>query len=133
MPKAIKKRTLKKVAGTETEVKEKLFSLKDTIQERRKTVLQYGAIILVVLIAISAFLFYNYSSKKKAKALEYDAYKIYHNISQTQPLTTEERVKKALAMFEKSYTKKRSYRAKGLKKVSFKSKYRGLKAQSRKA
>jgi tetratricopeptide (TPR) repeat protein len=103
MPKLIKKRTSKKVAGTETEVKEKLASLKDTIQERRKTVLRYGTIILIVLIAIPAFLFYDYTSKKKAKALEYEAYKIYQNIYQTQPLTTEERFKKALDIFKKSY------------------------------
>src|SRR3972149_8795035 len=103
MPKAIKKRTAKKITDTELGVKEKLVSLKDTIQERKKTVLRYGAIILVVLLAIPAFLFYDYSSRKKAKALEYDAYKIYQNINQTQPLTTEERYKKALDIFKKSY------------------------------
>ena len=108
MPKAIKKRTAKKITDTELGVKEKLVSLKDTIQQRKKTVLRYGAIILVVLLAIPAFLFYDYSSRKKAKALEYDAYKIYQNINQTQPLTTEERYKKALDIFKKSYDTKKS-------------------------
>ena len=103
MPKSIKKRTSKKVIGTETDVKEKLASLKDTILERRKTVLRYGAIILVVLLAIPAFLFYDYTSRKKAKALEYDAYKIYQNIYQTQQLPGDERYKKALDIFKKSY------------------------------
>ena len=103
MPKSIKKRTSKKVTGTETDVKEKLASLKDTLHERRKTVLRYGAIILVVLLAIPAFLFYDYTSRKKAKALEYDAYKIYQNIYQTQPLPGDERYKKALDIFKKSY------------------------------
>jgi predicted negative regulator of RcsB-dependent stress response len=103
MPKAIKKRTAKKIADTESGVKDKLVSLKDTIQERRKTVLRYGAIILVVLLAIPAFLFYDYTSRKKAKTLEYEAYKIYQNIYQAQPLTKEERYKKALDIFKKSY------------------------------
>jgi predicted negative regulator of RcsB-dependent stress response len=108
MPKSIKKRTSKKVTGTETDVKEKLASLKDTLHERRKTVLRYGAIILVVLLAIPAFLFYDYSSRKKAKALEYDAYKIYQNIYQTQPLPSDERYKKALDIFKKSYETKKT-------------------------
>ncbi len=108
MPKAIKKRTAKKIADTESGVKDKLAELKDTIQERRKTVLQYGAIILVVLLTIPAFLFYNHTSRKKAKALEYDAYKIYQNIYQTQPLTTDERYKKALDIFKKSYETRKS-------------------------
>jgi predicted negative regulator of RcsB-dependent stress response len=108
MPKAIKKRTAKKIADTESGVKDKLAELKDTIQERRKTVLRYGAIILVVILAIPAFLFYNYTSRKKAKALEYDAFKIYQNIYQTQPLTTDERYRKALDIFKKSYETRKS-------------------------
>lgn len=108
MPKAIKKRTAKKIADTESGVKDKLVSLKDTIQERRKTVLRYGAIILVVLLAIPAFLFYDYTSRKKAKTLEYEAYKIYQNIYQAQPITKEERYKKSLDIFKKSYDTRKS-------------------------
>lgn len=108
MPKAIKKRSPKKIAGTEEEVKDKLASLKNTIQERKKTVLRYGAIVLVVLIAIPAFLFYDHTTKKKAKTLEYEAYKIYQNIHQAQPLTKEERYKKALDIFKKSYDTRKS-------------------------
>lgn len=107
MPKAIKKRVAKKISG-ESEVKDKLASLKDTIKERQKTVLQYGAIILVAIIAISGFLFYNYTSKKKARMLEYEAYKIYQNIYQTQPINRDERYKKALDMFKNSYDTRKS-------------------------
>jgi predicted negative regulator of RcsB-dependent stress response len=108
MPKAIKKRVAKKISGTESEVKDKLASLKDTIKERQKTALQYGAIILIAIIAISGFLFYNYTSKKKARMLEYEAYKIYQNIYQTQPINRDERYKKALDMFKKSYDTRKS-------------------------
>jgi predicted negative regulator of RcsB-dependent stress response len=108
MPKAIKKRTSKKTAGTEEEVRDKLVGLKDTLQERQKTVLKYGAIVLVVLIAIAGFLFYDYSSKKKARMLSYEAYKIYQNLYQTQPLSREERYRKALDVFRKSYETRKS-------------------------
>ena len=108
MPKAIKKRTSKKIAATESEVKDKLVSLKDTIQEKKKTVLRYGAIILILLLAILGFLFYDHSSKKKAKALAYEGYKIYQNVYQTQPLPKEDRYKKALDLFKKSYDIRKS-------------------------
>jgi predicted negative regulator of RcsB-dependent stress response len=108
MPKAIKKRVSKKISGTESEVKDKLVSLKDTLKEKKKTVLKYGVIILVVIIAIPGFLFYDYTSKKKARMLEYEAYKIYQNIYQTQPVTREERYKKALDIFKKSYDTRKS-------------------------
>lgn len=108
MPKAIKKRVAKKISGPESEVKDKLASLKDTIKERKKTALRYGAIILLTIIAISGFLFYNYTSKKKARMLEYEAYKIYQNIYQTQSINRDERYKKALDMFKKSYDTRKS-------------------------
>jgi predicted negative regulator of RcsB-dependent stress response len=108
MPKAIKKRSPKKISGTESEVKDKLASWKDTIKERQKTALQYGAIILIAIIAISGFLFYTYTSKEKARMVEYEAYKIYQNMYQTQPINRDERYKKALDMFKKSYDTRKS-------------------------
>lgn len=108
MPKAIKKRIPKKTPDTESEVKDKLISLKDTLKGQKKTVLKYGVIILVVIIAISGFLFYDYTSKKKAKMLEYEAYKIYQNIYQAQPLNRDERYQKALDIFKKSYDIRKS-------------------------
>ena len=108
MPKAIKKRTSKKIAGTEEDVRDRLVGLKDTLQERKKTVLKYGVIVLVALIAIAGFLFYDYSSKKKARTLAYEAYKVYENLYQAQPLSREERYRKALDIFKKSYDARKS-------------------------
>jgi predicted negative regulator of RcsB-dependent stress response len=108
MPKAIKKRISKKTPDTESEVKDKLVSLKDTLKGQKKTVLKYGVIILVVIIAISGFLFYDYTSKEKARMLEYEAYKIYQNIYQAQPLNRDERYQKALDIFKKSYDIRKS-------------------------
>ncbi|MEW6163339.1 MAG: tetratricopeptide repeat protein [Nitrospirota bacterium] len=108
MPKAIKKRVPEKAAATEVEVKDKLVSLRDTIKERQKAVLRYGATILVAIMAISGFLFYDHTSRKKARMLDYEAYKIYHNIYQKQPVNREEQYKRALDIFKRSYDKKKS-------------------------
>ena len=107
MPKPIKKRVPKKTASTETEVKDKLVSLKDTIKERQKTALKYGAGALVIFIAIASFLIYSYTSQKKAKSLEYEAYKIYYN-TQIQGANKEEQYKKALDTFRKAYDTRKS-------------------------
>lgn len=108
MPKAIKKRAPKKTVGTEPEVKDKLASLRDTIKEQQKTVLTYGAIILVMIVGIASFLLYDYTSQKKAKRLEHEAYKIYHNEYQKGPVNREGQYKKALDIFKKTYDTRKS-------------------------
>jgi tetratricopeptide (TPR) repeat protein len=108
MPKAIKKRTSKKNLGTEAEVKDKLASLRDRIKEQRKSALIYSAIILIVILSISGFFFYNYTSKKKAMTLELEGYEIYNNIYQKQPVNKEEQYKRALDIFKRSYDIRKS-------------------------
>jgi predicted negative regulator of RcsB-dependent stress response len=108
MPRAIKKKVPKKIADTEAEVKDRLSGLKDAIRERQKTVLKYGAIILVALIAVLGFLLYDHTSRKKARVLEYEAYKVYHGDYQRQPVNREEQYKKALDMFKKAYDTRKS-------------------------
>lgn len=108
MPKAIKKRISKKTPDTESDVKDKFVSLKDTLKEKKNIALRYGIIILLVIIVIPGFLFYDYTTRKKARMLEYEAYRIYQNIYQTQPLTKEERYKKALDIFKESYDTRKS-------------------------
>jgi len=107
MPKQIKKRIPKKTVTSEADVKNKLAGLKDTLKERKKTVLTYGAGILVILIVIVSFLVYNYTSQKKAKIFEYEAYKIYYN-TPAQSVTKEEQYKKALDIFKKAYDTRKS-------------------------
>lgn len=108
MPKQIKKRAPKKTTSTEVDVKDKLASLKDTIKERQKTALKYIAGILVIFIVIIGFLFFSYTSHKKAKIFENEAYKIYYNEYQSSSLNKEERYKKALDMFMKAYDTRKS-------------------------
>lgn len=110
MPKQIKKRVQKKKVATEVEVKDRLATFMDTLQQRQKTLVQYGIVILVIIIAIISFFIYSSSQRKTAKQLEYEAYKIYYNEYQVSPIPEQERYEKALTLFEKSYKTKNSPR-----------------------
>lgn len=108
MPKPIKKRVQKKSADTEQEVKDKLVTLKDTIKKRQKHVFMYGVGILVIIIALVGFLFYNASLKKSAGKFGYEAYQIYHGVSPIQFINKEDRYRKAMDLFQKAYDSKKS-------------------------
>ncbi len=107
MPKAIKKRVSKKTTDTEVEVKEKLSSLKDTLRERQRTALIIGTAIAVVIIAVVGFLVYSSTAQKKARALEYEGYKIFSGV-QVQTANKEEQYQKALDLLKKAFDKKKS-------------------------
>jgi predicted negative regulator of RcsB-dependent stress response len=107
MPK-IKKRVPKKAPATEADVKNKLISIKDSFKSRQSTALKFGAGIIIICIAIASFFLYSYFSQKKAKMLEYEAYKIYYNDYQKSPLNKEERYKNALDIFKKAYDNKKT-------------------------
>ncbi|MEC4675972.1 MAG: tetratricopeptide repeat protein, partial [Nitrospirota bacterium] len=100
----------KKAATTETEVKEKFFDIKDVFMQKRKTVFAYGILVLTVVLVIVAVLFYNYTSNKKSRELEYEAYKVYYNMYQNAALPEEEQFRKALELFQQAYDKKKSPR-----------------------
>jgi predicted negative regulator of RcsB-dependent stress response len=108
MPKLIKKRLPKKTTDTETEVKEKLFSIKDTLKQKRDTALKFGAAVAIIIVAIVGLLVYYYSSQKKAKELESEAYNIYYSNSQAQAVNKDGQYKKALDIFKKAYDTKKS-------------------------
>jgi len=108
MPKAIKKRIPKKTADAETEVKERLSTLKDTLRERQKTAVKIGVGILVVIIAVAGFFIYSHNAGKKAQGYEYQAYKIFYSADRSPLTNKEEQYKKALEMFNKAYGTKKS-------------------------
>ena len=108
MPKLIKKRVSKKTSDTEVEVEEKLSSLKDTLKERQKTALTFGAGIVIIIVAVVGFLVYSSTSQKKARMLEFEGYKIYYGNPQVQTVNKEEQYKKALDVFRKAYDTKNS-------------------------
>ncbi len=107
MPKAIKKRIGKKTIDSETEVKQKISSLTETFRQRQRTAFIAAITVLVVLTAVVGILWYSYSSQKKAKILENEAYKSFYS-SQTSATNAEEQYKKALDLFKKAYDTKKS-------------------------
>lgn len=109
MPKAIKKRTKKKISE-ETDVKGKLHDIKDKIQQRQKTVFTYSILSVVFFLVVAGIFFYQNHAASKSRQLEQEAYKIYHNIFQTKPLAKQEQFQQALDLFKQAYSKKKSSR-----------------------
>ena len=110
MPRVIKKKTKKKNVGVETEVVDRLSDIKDQLKEKQKTVLTYGVVIAVAIVAAAGFFFYQYSEGEKARQLEYEAYKVYYNEFQKQPIPPQARYQQALDLFQQAYNKKKSAR-----------------------
>jgi predicted negative regulator of RcsB-dependent stress response len=108
MPKVIKKRIIKKTSvDTEEGVKEKLSSFRDIIKERQQTAIKYAAAVLIIIVAVAGFSIYSYTSKQKARGLEYEAYKIYYN-APSQGANKGDKYTKALDMFKKAYDSRKS-------------------------
>jgi len=108
MPKPIKKRITKKTGNAETEVKERLTSLKYALKHRRKMVLQSAAGILVVLAVCAGFLIHSYTAQNRARTLEYEAYKVYYSNPPAQSSNKQMQYKTALDMFRKAYDTSKS-------------------------
>jgi len=108
MPKAIKKRIPKKTAYAESEVKERISTLRDTLRERQKTAIKIGAGILVVIIAVAGFFIYSHNAGKKAQGYEYQAYKIFYSADRSPLADKEGQYKKALEMFNKAHEIRKS-------------------------
>jgi predicted negative regulator of RcsB-dependent stress response len=110
MPKAIKKRTKKKEVGAETEVKDRLVEIKGRFREKQKTVMIYSVIAGIVIIVIAGLLYYRYSAGEKSRMTENEAYSYYYGEHMKQPITTPERMKKALDLFKQAYDYRKSGR-----------------------
>lgn len=108
MPKVIKKRVQKRDLPTEEDLKEKLSNIKETIRRRQKRLLIFTVAILVVFISTLSFFLYSHNLQKKSEAFEYEAYKIFHNITNAKFENQQEQYKKALELFKKAYNTKKS-------------------------
>ena len=63
---------------------------------------------MYVLAILAGFLIYSYTSQKKARTLEYEAYRIYYSNPQAQSPDKQEQYKMALDMFRKAYDTSKS-------------------------
>lgn len=110
MPKAIKKKTKKRSVGTEVDVKDRLSEIRESVQEKQKTVFTYVIIIVIGALLVGGILYYRHNSRMKSQNLASEAYKIYYNEYQATPLPDQERYQKALDLFKQAYDKKDSPR-----------------------
>jgi len=106
MPKPIKKKIIKKVSGPEAG--ETLSRLKKSVEERKRFLITAGAAVILAVVAIGGFFLYSNTQKNKAQKLEYEAYKMYYGLYQKQPVSIEERYKKAEELFRKAYNTRKS-------------------------
>jgi len=107
MPKVIKKRTAKKPKAEE-EIKTIVESTKGLISKKQKVLLPVIATITAVILIAGGILIYRTSQAKKARDMEYEAYKTYYGLYQTGPVDRVVRYEQALEKFKKAYSFKKS-------------------------
>ena len=98
MPKAIKKRKIKKTGPKEEKVKSAIERSLDALKKKKRNLIIVLLVLGTAAVAVVSFMIYSSSTTKKAYAFERDAYKYYYNID----LTDEERLTKSLELFQKS-------------------------------
>ena len=109
MPRPIKKKVAKKNIQTETEIRDVLGNIKDTLKEKQKTVLVYSLIGLSAVLVFAVILFYQHTEGEKSRQLENSAYNAYYNHDQKN-MSKQEQYQKALDLFQQAYSKRKSPR-----------------------
>lgn len=104
MPKPIKKRTEKKIDATEENLKETVVDIRQRLKERQRTLIYIFTIFIVLTISIAGFAVYKKTSSDRAAELELEGYRLFYSDYNAKIISPSERYKKALEMFNKSYT-----------------------------
>lgn len=106
MPKIIKKHVTKH-SGHDHTPQESLYDLREKLKEKQKLLVYLLAGFIAVLVLAVGYIAYNKISTDKALDLESAGYKMLYADFQAQPIAPEERLKKALDLFKKSYEAKK--------------------------
>lgn len=101
MPKAIKKRVIKKIEAEE-EVKGIVRHIADFIRQRKKLFILISSVLVIVIAITITFILYTLHLTKKAYSLQKEADNYYYNINLKTPFIEEERWKKALELYQQS-------------------------------
>lgn len=110
MPRPIKKKAAKKNVQTETEIRDALGNIKDTLKKKQKTVLVYSLIGLSAVLVFAVILYYQHTEGRKSRQLENSAYNTYYNLDQQKNMSKQEQYQKALDLFQQTYSKRKSPR-----------------------
>lgn len=103
MPKAIKKKVSRK--SVEVGVEDRLADIKEMYGKRQKQIAMYGITSLLAISVVAGGFIYRNAMDKKAQQLAYEGYKMYTGDAK---LPDQERFQKALDLFQKSYSTKKS-------------------------
>lgn len=101
MPKAIKKRVIKKIEAEE-EVKGFIRHTTDFISQRKKLLILISSVLVIVIAITITFILYTIHLTKKAYSLQREADNYYYNINLETPFIEEERWEKALELYQQS-------------------------------
>lgn len=106
MPKAIKKRSEKKISTTDEDIRETVVDIKQRLKERQRTLVYAVTVFVVLTLSVLVFTVYKKTSSGRALELELEGYKLFYGDYQAQLMPPAERYQKALEMFKKSYSSK---------------------------
>lgn len=106
MAKVIKKRPDKKTHA-EGDIKDTVKDIKERIGKRQQTFVYMLIGFLFVVTSVAAFFIYTKTTLNTALELESEAYNLYYGDYLKQPISDDERYRKALDLFKKSYAAKK--------------------------
>ena len=107
MPKALKKRPVKKTRPDQEETYE---NIKEAIAKKRRALIAAGAAAVAVLVLAGGIYFYIGNRNQKASELNYQGYNLYYGLYSNQQLPKDQRLQQALEKFKGAYdTKKSAY------------------------
>jgi tetratricopeptide (TPR) repeat protein len=108
MPKAIKRRTEKKINTTKEDLKETVVDIRQRLKQRQRTLVYAVAIFVALAISITGFAVYKKTSSNRALELELEGYRLFYGDYRSRLIPLAERYRQALDVFKKSYaTRKR--------------------------
>ena len=102
MPKAIKKRITKKTTLQEEEVKGIVSHAMDFVREKKKTFILVSSVVGAAIAVYIIVMLYTASLTNKAYALEKEAFHYYYGINLKSSMQEDERLKKALELYQQS-------------------------------
>ncbi|MBL7032204.1 MAG: tetratricopeptide repeat protein [Nitrospira sp.] len=111
MPKIIKKKVADKKSVQENEVKGFALDALDKVKERQKQLIVAGAVAAVILASYMTFSMYSSSLKADAAAIEMKANDYHYGVVVEGVMSDEERLKKAVELYQESVDVKASLTA----------------------
>jgi tetratricopeptide (TPR) repeat protein len=102
MPKVIKKRPARKKPVQEEEVKSAAMQAVEAIKQRQRQVTIGAAVVAAIVLIFIIASFYSTSQYRKARTLAEEANRYYYSEGDTTNMPEQERLQKALELYQKS-------------------------------